>query len=70
MGLGLIIDDLCVFIGVGIIWLSRGCRYSLWRELKTVKAGDFWRRAEGIIGLIFTALIVGIVWLIVKLRPG
>lgn len=68
--MGLIIDDLCVFIGVGVLWISRGCKYSLWRELKTVEAGDFWRRKDGIIGLVFTASFVGLGWLIVKYKYG
>jgi hypothetical protein len=67
MGLGLIIDDLCVFIGVGVLWAARGCRYSLWQELKKVEAGDFWRRKDGVIGLVFTASIVAAGWLILRL---
>lgn len=64
MGLGLILDDLCVFVGVAILWLLRGCRYSLWQEMKTVKAGDFWSRREGIIGLVALVAMVAAVALV------
>ena len=66
MGLGLIFDDLCVFFGVFIVWLTNGCKYSLWKELKTVKAGDLWRgRREGMIGLLTILAIGSVIWAIV-----
>lgn len=58
MGLGLILDDLCVFV----VWFAKGCQYRLWEELKEVKVGDFWRRREGIIGLATILVIVGLIW--------
>jgi hypothetical protein len=67
MGLGLIIDDLCVFIGVVVVWIARRCKYSLWEKLKGVKGGDFWCRSEGIIGLA-TILALGVtVWVLHKI---
>ena len=65
MGLGLILDDLCVFMGVIVVWFAKGCKYSLWQELKTVKAGDFWSRREGIIGLATFLAIVGLIWALI-----
>jgi hypothetical protein len=62
MGLGLILDDICVFIGVAVMWLAKGCKYSLWKKLKKVKAGDFWSHREGIIGLATIFAIVGLIW--------
>jgi hypothetical protein len=60
--MGFILDDLCVFIGVIVIWFAKGCKYSLWKELKTVKTLDFFRRREGIIGLATILVIGGLVW--------
>jgi hypothetical protein len=67
MGFGFILDDLRVFIGVIVVWFARGCKYGLWRELKTIKAGDFFRRREGIIGLATILVVVGLVWASLRL---
>jgi hypothetical protein len=66
MGLGLILDDLCVFIGVIVVWFAKGCKYGLWEKLKEVKAGDFWSRHEGIIGLATILVFVGLIWIFVR----
>jgi len=60
MGLGLIFDDLCVFVGVIVVWVVKGCEYSLRQKLREIKFGDFWCRREGVIGLA-TILILGVV---------
>jgi hypothetical protein len=62
MLLGWFFDDLCVLIGVIVIWFARGCKYSLKQELKEVKTFDFWNRCEGIIGLATILVIGGLVW--------
>jgi hypothetical protein len=49
--MGLFLDDLCVFVGVVVVWLAKGCKYKLWQKLKEVEPFDFFRRREGIIGL-------------------
>ena len=58
--MGLILDDLCVYVGVVVVWLAKGCKYGLWEKLKEVETFDFFRRCEGIIGL---ATIIAIVCL-------
>jgi hypothetical protein len=67
MGLGLIFNDLCVFIGVIVIWFANGCKYNLRQELKEVKPLDFWHRREGIIGLATILTIGGLIWAFVHL---
>jgi hypothetical protein len=63
MGLGLILDDLCVFIGVIVIWFLNGCKYSLKQKLNEVKPLDFFHRREGIIGLATIFGIAGLIWI-------
>lgn len=60
--MGLIADDICVFVGVVVVWLAKGCSYGLWERLKEVEAGDFWRRSEGMIGLATLAALFGGIW--------
>lgn len=66
MGFGFIIDDFCVYLGVIVVWLGRGCNYNLWHELKSVEVGEFFSRREGVIGLVSLIATVGIAWIIVK----
>jgi hypothetical protein len=49
------LSDLCVFLGVFVIWLCRGCKHNLSEELK--KGG----LPEGIVGL---AMLTGLVLLV------
>jgi hypothetical protein len=66
MGLGLILDDLCVFVGVVVVWLAKGTKYSLMDKLNEVKPFDFFRRLEGIIGLATLIALSGVCWLAVR----
>jgi hypothetical protein len=58
--MGLILDDLCVYVGVVVVWLAKGCKHDLWEKLKEVETFDFFQRREGIVGL---ATIIAIVCL-------
>ena len=49
--MGFILDDLCVYIGVIAVWFAKGRKGSLWDKMREVKAFDFFRRIEGVIGL-------------------
>ena len=60
MGLGMILDDVCVYIGVIVVWMVKGGKYSLCDKLSEVKAFDFLRRREGIIGLATIIAISGL----------
>ena len=64
MGLGLIIDDLCVYIGVIVLWTVKGGKYSLLDKLHEVKPLDFFRRIEGIIGLATIIIILGLLYIL------
>jgi hypothetical protein len=70
MGLGLIFDDLCVMFGVVVVWLFKGCKYSVWKELKTIKPLDFIRRPEGMIGFVAFAVIGCAIWAGVHFVPS
>ena len=50
--MGFILDDLCVYIGVIVVWFAKGRKGSLWDKLGEVKGFDFFRRIEGVIGLV------------------
>ncbi len=39
MGLGLILDNICVAIGIVILWLIKGCSYSLDQETHKIAEG-------------------------------
>jgi hypothetical protein len=67
MGLGLILDSLCVVIGVIVLWMVEGCRADLKQGLRAIKAGDFYRRPEGIIGLVTVVAIAGLIWVLYHL---
>ena len=66
--MGLILDDLCVFIGVIVIWFAKGCKYSLWQELQQVKPLDFFHRIEGVVGLAAVPVIGLFVWAFLRLH--
>ena len=64
MGLGLILDDLCVFIGMVVVWFAKGRKGDLRQELSTFKFGGLYtgRLTEGIVGFGTLVVIAGLIW--------
>lgn len=72
MGLGLILDDVCVFVGLVVVWLAKGGKGSRAKELGTFKLGGLYsgRLQEGMIGFGTLAAAGGLVWAAVHFRRG
>jgi hypothetical protein len=54
-------DFVFLYIGIFVVWLLRGCKYSLGEEMRKVGRQDFSRRPEGVIGLVLFLLFVGFI---------
>ena len=65
--MGFFLDDICVVIGIAVLWIARGCKYNLWKEMKTVNIGDFFLRREGFIGLASLFVMIGLILIFIKL---
>ncbi|MBS0631792.1 MAG: hypothetical protein JSS11_07745 [Verrucomicrobia bacterium] len=63
-GMGLIFDDICVFVGMIVVWCMKGRKGSLKQELGTFRFGGLYsgRWREGIIGFATFLIIIGLIW--------
>jgi hypothetical protein len=65
MGLGLIFDNLCVALGVLVLWALKGSSYDIKREMRRVGEGGFgdnW--PEALVGLLTFLIVGGLFWLL------
>jgi len=58
--MGGFLDELCVFVGVIIIWFANGCKYSLSKAVKKAPYGTWFCSGEAIIGLVTILVIIGV----------
>ena len=58
-----IIGEVCVIMGIIVVWLFRGCKGDLDFETTGFEPGQFFKRREGVIGLVAILAIVGLCWL-------
>jgi hypothetical protein len=59
MFVGMFLDNLCVFIGIIVIWLVRGCSYNIDHEVHKIHKGAFPHWREALVGLITILLGYG-----------
>jgi hypothetical protein len=62
--MGLFFDNVCVAVGIVILWLAKGCSYKLNQEAHKAKegicSGSNW--LEFTIGLIAFVIIIWLLW--------
>jgi|GEM_PF-5028933 len=61
MGLGLFLDNICIFIGTFVVWLYKGGTANLLEEYNKKKQ-LLWFSKEAMLGLVVLSGIIGLIW--------